>query len=158
MSEVNYLTAHNLYDVQNLPPHPKLSDDDLRLALKEMIALRSALETTLEYAILGAEDLRTGDYWSENIELFESLSMEQARSLAKYRIRINHRKYGRIVFKARADFVAFRESVRHEVIGKVFTDTTAADFDASIDQITREADATMDSMWRIAQALEADGY
>lgn len=158
MSEVEYVTAHNLYDVQNLPPHPNLSDDDLRQAHKEMVALRSAIQETLDYAVLGAKDLRGGDYWSENIELFESLSMEQARTIAKFSIRINHRKYGRIVFKARADFVAFRESARSEIIGKVFTDTTEAEFEALLDQVKRDAQTTIESMIRIEQALEADGY
>ena len=83
--------------------------------------------------------------------------MEQARALAKFPIPVNHPKFGRIVFKARADFIAFRESVRREVVGNVFTDTTESAFEASIDAITRDAKNATDSMWRIEQALENEG-
>lgn len=158
MAEVGYVTAHNLYDVENLPPHPKLTAAELRYSRKQMVALRKSVKKILEYATKGAEELRGGDYWSEYIDLFESYSMEQARELANFPIRINHHKFGRIVFKSRAGFVAFREAVRHEIVGKVFTDTEVPEYDAIIDLVVANADQASEGMARVESALKAAGY
>lgn len=158
MAEVNYVTAHNLYDVEDLPLHPRLTAAALRKSRKQMARLRKSVKKILDYATKGAAELRGGNYWSESIDMFESYSMEQARKLAKFPIRINHHKFGRIVFQSRAAFVAFREIVRHEIVGKVFTGTEAPEYDAILDLVTANANQTSDGMARVEDALKSAGY
>lgn len=155
MVEVSYVTAKNLFQPESLPPHPKLSSVVLREARGQLREIRNSVKNILDYAAKGAKDLAKGDCWSDNIDMFESLSMDQARALARFPIGTNHPKLGPRVFHARAAFVAFRESVRLEVVGKVRLDMPQADYDEILSLITEYAKQATDSMLRVEKALEA---
>lgn len=155
MVDVSYVTAKNLFQPESLPPHAKLSDAVLRDARGQLGEIRKSISVIMGYATRGAKDLLGGDCWSENIDMFESLSMNQARALAKFPIGTNHPKLGPRVFHARAAFVAFRESVRLEVVGKVRLDMPQADYDEILSLVTEYATQATDSMLRVEKALEA---
>jgi hypothetical protein len=154
MTEVGYVTAKNLFHHVDLPPHPKLSAATIAEAGKQIGEIRESLKTILDCAINGARDLMEGDCWSRNIDMFESLSMEQARALAIVPIGTNHPKLGPRIFHARAAFVAFREYVRWEVVGKVSPDTTQADLEEILSLVSEYAAQARDSMLRIEKNLD----
>jgi len=154
MVEVNYVTAKNLFHHENLPPHPKLSPAALSDARRQLGEIRKSIKTILNFAVNGAKDLIEGDCWSNNIDLFESLSMDQARALARFPVGTNHPKLGPRVFHARAAFVAFREFVRWEVVGKIRPGIKQADYDEILSLVTEYATQTIDSMLRVEKALE----
>lgn len=154
MVEVGYVTAKNLFLPEEQPPHPKLTAAVARKAHKQLSDIRISVKEILEYATKGAEDLRGGDYWSENMDMFESLSMDQARALAKFPVGTNHPKLGPRVFHARAAFVAFRESARWEIIGKVRPEMRDVDYESILDLVTEFAKQATDSMLRVEKALE----
>jgi hypothetical protein len=152
--EVSYVTAKNLFRPEDLPPHSKLTVAALGKARDQMSEIRISVKDILDYAIKGSEDLRGGNCWSSNIDMFETISMEQARNLATFPIGINHPKLGPRVFHARAAFVAFREAVRWEVVGKIFSDTSESDYNEALDLIAEHAKQVNESMLRIEKALE----
>lgn len=154
MVEIGYVTAKNLFQPEDLPPHQKVTAAVARKAHKDLSDIRKSVKEILDYAVKGAKDLVDGDYWSDNINLFESHSMEQARALSKFPIGINHPKLGPRVFHARAAFVAFRESVRWEVVGKIHPDMPQEDYTEILDLVTEYAKQATDSMLRVERALE----
>ncbi len=153
MSGVNYITAKNLIDRDNGKPHPPLDADALRDARKQAAAIGKAIRDILNHAKRGAMDLRGGDYWSENIVRFESMSMLQARNLAKFPVRTNHPKLGKHVFRAREAFVEFRESVRLRVIGNIYTDTTKSVYEETIRHVAEAAAHATHSLKQVENAL-----
>ncbi len=154
MVEVGYVTAKNLFLPEEQSPHPKLTAAVARKAHKQLSDIRKSVKEILEYANKGAQDLLAGNCWSENMDMFESLSMEQARALAKFPIGINHPKLGPRVFHARAAFVAFRESARWEIVGKVRPDMRDVDYERIMDLVTEFAKQATESMLRVEKALE----
>lgn len=156
VADINYVTAKNLAAVDASAPHPVLTAATRRDAHAQAITMRMATREILGHATRGAKDLMGGNHWSRNIEMFESLSMEQARVLAKFPVGTNHPEFGKLVFRARKNFVAFRESVRREIIGNIHTDTGKPDFDKALEKIAEHAAQTVDSLKSIELAL-ADG-
>ena len=150
---VNYVTARNLHTNKPEPPHPPLTAAVVKNSRAEIGQIREALVEILDYAKKGAWDLLNGDHWSENIARFESLSMNQARILATFPIRNNHPKLGRLMFRARETFVAFRESVRGEIIGNIDTDTTNPAYNKAIKTVTAEAAQASQNLERVEKAL-----
>ncbi len=153
MSEVNYITAKNLIDEDNGQPHPLLDEAALRNARQQAAAIGKSIRDILNHAKRGAMDLRGGDYWSENIVQFETLSMIQARNLAKFQVRTSHPKLGKHVFRARQAFVEFRESVRLQIIGNIYTDTTKSVLEETIRQVAETAAHATHSLKQIETAL-----
>lgn len=154
VAEVSYVTAKNLFRPEDMPPHPKMTVAALGKARDQMGEIRKSVKEILDYATKGAEDLRGGNCWSSNIDMFETMSMEQARNLATFPIGINHPKLGPRVFHARAAFVAFREAVRWEVVGKIFADTSESNYNETLDLVAEHAKQVTDSMLRVEKALE----
>ena len=150
---VNYVTAKNLYANNLESPHPPLTAVVVKKSRKEILQMRELLLEILDCAEKGAKDLLSGDPWSENIDRFESLSMDQARVLARFPVRTNHPKLGKQMRKARETFVAFRESVRWKIIGKIFTDTTKPAYNKAIKMITAEAALAGQNLEKVEQAL-----
>lgn len=154
MVEIGYVTARNLFQPEDLPPHQKVTAAVARKAHKDLSDIRKSVKEILDYAVKGAKDLLDGDYWSENINMFESRSMEQARALSKFPIGTNHPKLGPRIFHARAAFVAFRESVRWEVVGKIRPDLPDEDYNEILDLVAEYAGQANNSMLRVERALE----
>ncbi len=150
---VNYVTAKNLYANDLKTPHPPLTAAVVKKSRKEIGRMRESLAEILDLAEKGARDLLGGDPWSENIDRFESLSMDQARVLARFPVRTNHPKLGRQMLKARETFVAFRESVRWKIIGKIFSDTTKPAYNKAIELITAEAALASRNLEKVEKAL-----
>lgn len=153
MSGVNYITAKNLIDRDNGKPHPLLDGDARRDARNQAAAIGKSIRDILNHAKRGAKDLRGGDCWSENIAQFESLSMIQARNLAKFPVRTNHPKLGKHVFRAREAFVEFRESVRQRIIGRIYPDTTKAAYEKTIRHVAETAAHATHSLKQVENAL-----
>ncbi len=153
MTGVNYITAKNLIDRDNKLPHPPLDEDARRDARKQAAAIGKSIRDILNHAKRGATDLRGGDCWSENIVRFESLSMIQARNLAKFPVRTNHPKLGKHIFRAREAFVAFRESVRLRIIGDIYADTTKSVFEETIRHVAETAAHATHSLKQVENAL-----
>lgn len=156
VADINYVTAKNLAAVDARAPHPVLTAAARRDAHSQAITMRMATQEILGHATRGAKDLLGGNHWSRNIEMFESLSMDQARVLAKFPVGTNHPEFGKLVLRARKNFVAFRESVRREIIGNIYTDTGKPDFDKALAAVAEHAAKTVDSLKSIELAL-ADG-
>ena len=154
MREIGYVTARNLFQPDDMPPHPKLTAATLGKAQKQLGAIRRSIKPILDHAVKGAADLLAGEYWSSNMDSFESESMDQARSLAHFPIGINHPKLGPRIFHARAAFVAFRESVRWEIVGKVRPGMPEKDYDEILNLVAEYAKQASDSMLRVEKALE----
>lgn len=150
---VNYVTAKNLYVNNPVSPHPPLTAAVIKKSRKEIGRMRESLAEILDFAEKGARDLLGGDPWSENIDRFESLSMDQARILARFPVRTNHPKLGKLMLKARETFVAFRESVRWEIIGRIFSDTTKPAYNKAIRMITAEAALAGRNLEKVEKAL-----
>ncbi len=153
MPEVNYITAKNLIDKDNGKPHPVLDEAALRDAGQQAAAIGKSIREILNHAKQGARELRGGDCWSENIARFETLSMTQARNLAKFPVRTNHPKLGKQIFRAREAFVAFRESVRLRVIGDIYTDTTKSVFEDTIRHVAETAAHAAHCLKQVEKAL-----
>lgn len=89
---------------------------DIKSALFECRAAQRSIQSILHYAKRGAHDLYSGLSWSNSLERFEALSMEQARSLAKFPIASEDSRFGPAIQKAKTAFIDFRETVRREAI------------------------------------------
>lgn len=153
MKDIGYVTARNLFQPEDLPPHAKLSAELLRDSRRRLAEIRKSVDDILKFALAGARDLQTGNCWSENIDTFESRSMDQARALATFPIGTNHPKLGPRIFHARAAFVAFRESVRWEVVGKIAPDMPKEDVDDIVDLVSEYARQAAGSIQRAEEAL-----
>lgn len=153
MPEVNYITAKNLIDRDNGLPHPRLDEAALKNARQQAAAIGKSIREIMNHAKQGAKELRGGNYWSENIAQFETLSMVQARNLAKFPVRTNHPKLGKHVFNAREAFVAFRELVRLQVIGDIYTDTPESAYEKTIKHVAESAAHATHSIKLVEKAL-----
>ncbi len=116
---------------------------DVRLALKDMLA----------HVAKGARDLRAGQSWSADLDRFEQVSMEQARILARFPIRTTDQRFGALVHRARASFVAFRETVRREIIGCIDRETDDAACGAAMEKVTGRSVLADNSLKSIERAI-----
>lgn len=82
-------------------------------------AVRDAMRSLLSFATASARDLKRGSLWSDNISRFEALSLEQAKILATFPFGIEDPDIGPQLRRAGANFIAFRETVRRDVIGGI---------------------------------------
>lgn len=153
MTNIGYITTKNILADDDATPHPRLTAATVKKARKEIVAVQKALDRILAHATKGAKDLLGGDHWSENIDLFESMSMEQARVLARFPVRTNHPKFGKTMLGARKTFVEFRESVRWEIIGRIYTDTTRQDYEKAVKLITGRARKASDNLKMVELVL-----
>lgn len=153
MSEVGYVTAKNLFQPEETEAHPQLTPDLLRDAGANLTEIRKSVQAILDSALAGAQDLQKGEVWSQNIDMFESLSMDQARTLALLPIGSNHPRFGPRIFQARAAFVAFRESVRQEIIGKVRPELPSDAYEAALMLVREYARQAIENMLAVEKAL-----
>ncbi len=114
---------------------------------------RGALKDILAHVADGARDLRAGLSWSRDLERFEQVSMEQARLLAKFPISTTDARFGALVHRARASFVAFRETVRRDVIGAIDSRTDDAACDAAMKKVMGRSVLADRSLESIEQAI-----
>ena len=126
---------------------------DLIAAGRKCAEIRQALDDILAHATDGAHDLRAGLPRSRHLEKFETLSMEQARALAKFPIGTVDTRFGALVHRARASFVAFRETVRREIIGGVDTRTDNAAYELALDHVTNRSTLAAESLKSVELAL-----
>ncbi len=115
--------------------------------------VREALDRILTHAANGARDLRDGLTWSRNLEQFESVSMEQVRVLARFPISTEDGRFGALVHRARASFVAFRETVRREIIGAIDCATDDAAYDLALNKMTGRSVLADESLKSVGQAI-----
>lgn len=115
--------------------------------------IRRALHSILTHAANGARDLRDGLPWSPDLEQFELVSMEHARSLARFPISTADERLGALIHRARASFVAFRETVRREIIGAIGSTTDDAAYDLALEKVTGRSVLADDSLKSVEQAL-----
>lgn len=112
---------------------------------------RRVLRDILAHVADGARDLRVGLTWSRDLERFEQVSMEQARLLARFPISTTDARFGALVHRARASFVAFRETVRRDIIGAIDSRTDDAACDAAMRKVAGRsvlADRSLESIER----------
>ena len=152
MTTLDDITAEYLIRPE-MPSHPALTVAVLRDAREKMAEIRKSVMVILDLATRGAKDLLAGNCWSDNIEIFESLSMAQARALATFPVSTYHPELGSCIFDARTAFVAFRETVRREVIGSIHTDMPRANYDETLKLVREYARRANDSMSRVEMAL-----
>ena len=115
--------------------------------------IREALDGILTHATNGARDLRDGVTWSWNLEQFESVSMEQVRVLARFPISTEDGRFGALVYRARASFVAFRETVRREIIGAIDCRTDDATYDLALNKMAGRSALARESLKSVEQAI-----
>lgn len=115
--------------------------------------VRRALKDILAHVAKGARELRAGQSWSADLDRFEQVSMEQARILAKFPIRTTDQRFGALVHRARASFVAFRETVRREIIGFIDSETDDAACSAAMEKVAGRSVLADDSLKSIEQAI-----
>lgn len=115
--------------------------------------IRHELDSILTHAANGARDLRDGLTWSSNLEQFESASMEQVRVLARFPIGTEDGRFGALVHRARASFVAFRETVRREIIGAIDCGTDDAAYDLALNKVTGRSTLAHESLKSVEQAI-----
>lgn len=115
--------------------------------------IRQALAGVLTTVTNGARDLREGQAWSQNLERFELVSMEQARLLAKFPIGTTDERFGALVHRARASFVAFRETVRREIISSVDGRTDEAACQQALNRVVVRWALAEESLKSVEQAL-----
>lgn len=127
--------------------------NDLLAAREICSELRQALEGIQTHAANGARDLRDGLSWSRNLEQFESASMEQVRVLAQFPISTQDGRFGALVHRARACVVAFRETVRREIIGAIDCKTDDAAYDSAMDKVTGRSALARESLKSVEQAI-----
>lgn len=113
---------------------PTMAQDrpDLAAAGELCRDVRHALDSLMSHVTTGAHDLRRGLKWSGNLERFEQNSMEMARILAKFPVCTTDARFGILVHRARASFIAFRETARREIIGAIDGATDDATFDLAL--------------------------
>ena len=116
-------------------------------------SIREALAGVLIAVTNGARGLRGGQAWSQNLEQFELISMEQARVLAKFPIGTTDERFGALVHRARASFVAFRETVRREIIGSVDGRTGEAACQQALNRVVIRWALAEESLKSVEQAL-----
>lgn len=127
--------------------------NDLMAARTICSDIRQALDGMLTHAANGACDLRGGLMWSPNLEQFEAASMEQVRILARFPISPNDGRFGAVVHRARASFVAFRETVRREIIGAIDCETDDAAYDLALNKVTGRSALADESLKLVEQAI-----
>jgi hypothetical protein len=115
--------------------------------------IRQALAGVLITVTNGARDLRKGQPWSQNLEQFELVSMEQARLLANFPIGTTDERFGALVHRARASFVAFRETVRREIISSVDGGTGEAACQQALNRVVIRWALAEESLKSVEQAL-----
>jgi len=115
--------------------------------------IRQALHGILTHAVNGARDLRDGLPWSRDLQQFELVSMKHARSLARFPISTADERLGALVHRARASFVAFRETVRREIIGAIGSTTNDAAYDLALEKVNGRSVLADESLKFVEQAL-----
>jgi len=115
--------------------------------------VRRALDVLMRHVTTGAHDLRRGLTWSGNLERFEQISMEMARILAKFPVGTTDTRFGIRVHRARASFIAFRETVRREIIGAIDGATDDATFDLALKKAACCSSQAHEDLEAIEQAI-----
>lgn len=115
--------------------------------------VRRALDGILADVTKGARDLQDGLTWSEHLERFELSSMEQARILAKFPIGTTDARFGALVHRARASFIAFRETVRREIIGAIDGATDDSVCETALKMVVGRSTLALESLKSVEQAL-----
>ena len=124
------------------------------LAAREICSdIRLALDGILSDAANGARDLRDGLDWSRNLDRFETVSMRQLQCLARFPISTADQRFGALVHRARAAFVAFRETVRREIIGAIDPHTDSAAYDKALERVAGRSALARDSLKSVEQAI-----
>lgn len=124
-----------------------------RDARAQSAAVRLAVPKILTHARHGAMHLRNGREWAHDLKRFETLSMEQAKVLSDFPIAADNPEFGALVQRARSAFVAFREMVRRELIGKADAASDPAALDMMLDHITNRAALAVRSLYSLESAL-----
>ncbi len=145
--------SQNENDVATTIPTMPRDDRDLLAARAICCDVRQALEAILSHVTSGARDLRDGLPWSRNLEQFELVSMEQARALAQFPISVEDERFGVLVHRARASFIAFRETVRREIIGVVDHRTDNAAYDLALNKVNGRSVLADESLKSVEQAI-----
>jgi len=115
--------------------------------------VRRALDGILADVAKGARDLQGGLTWSESLERFERASMEQARILAKFPIGTADERFGALVHRARASFVAFRETVRRDIIGAIDNTTDDTTYEMALKKVVGRSALANESLKSVEQAI-----
>ena len=132
-----------------------LARPDLGQALAECRKIRRSIQSILQYAKRGAHDLHSGLSWSNSLARFEALSMEQARSLAKFPVDADDPRFGLVLRRTRTAFIDFRETVRREAISIIEPDIQEAQLAEVLEEIDGKAAAAADRLETLERMLEA---
>lgn len=131
---------------------------DIKSALFECRAAKRSIQSILHYGRRGADDLYAGLAWSTSLERFETLSMEQARSLAKFPIASEDPRFGALIRKAKTAFIDFRETVRREAISIIephIQEDLLADVLQKITDKAAAATAQLDMLEKVLEKAQA---
>jgi len=134
-------------------PAAPLEGSELLAARAICSQIRQSLDGILTHAANGARDLRDGLPWSPDLEQFESVSMEQVRVLARFPISTEDGRFGAVVYRARAAFVAFRETVRREIIGAIDSGTDDTTYDIALKKVSGRSTLADESLKSVEQAI-----
>jgi hypothetical protein len=115
--------------------------------------LRRDLQGLLAHVANGARDLRDGKPWSRDLEQFESVSMEKTRVIARFPISTTDARFGALVHRARASFVAFRETVRREIIGVIGSNTDDDAYELALEKVTSRSALADESLKSVEHAI-----
>jgi len=135
--------------------HAPLARPDLGQALAECRKVRRSIQSILQYAKRGAHDLHSGLSWSNSLARFEALSMEQARSLARFPVDADDPRFGLVLRRARMAFIDFRETVRREAISIIEPDIQETMLAEVLEGIDGKAAAAADGLETLERMLEA---
>lgn len=128
---------------------------DIDQGLRSSRMVRLSIQSILHYAKRGAQDLHKGHPWSNSLERFETMSMEQARALATFPITSEHPRFGAAVRQARLAFIEFRETVRREAISIIEPDIQEEILDTVLDTISGKAETAVRKLELLESSLAA---
>lgn len=129
---------------------------DAVAARRKCMEIRLSLDEILVCAKKAARDLRLDRPRSPHLERFESLSMEQARVLAKIPVDDADPQLVELIRDARRSFIAFRESVRQEISGGIGPLTENAAYDQALDVVAAQSALAADNLKSVERALARD--
>ena len=79
--------------------------------------------------------------------------MEKTRVLARFPISTKDARFGALVHRARASFVAFRETVRREIIGAIGSSTDDDAYELALEKVTSRSTLADESLKSVEHAI-----
>ncbi len=124
-----------------------------REARRTSASARDRMRELLSHATAGAFELHAGNRWAESLTQFEDLAMAQLRAIANFPIGSRDPAIGPLVRRVHANFVAFREAVRQEIMATIDATTEPVTVDVVLTHVESWATLVTVSLDRLETAL-----